>query len=114
MNKNKFNPHREIKIDRIKAHHLALKEKKPELLHNTEAELDHWSGVPWEIKNVKGLARGKAKKNMDKEKIFDIHEDGKLIKVKPETRKDKLSRAFIFMESTKYHEVNGRIKKMKD
>jgi len=63
MNKSIFNAHRDIRIDRVKAHHLALKEKKPELSHNSE--IDHlapYTGVPWEIKNVKGLQKGKIKK----------------------------------------------------
>ena len=67
MNKSIFNSHRDVRIDRVKAHHIALKEQKPELLHNTE--IDHlapYVGVPWEIKNVKGLARGKIKKKIDK------------------------------------------------
>ncbi len=115
MNKSIFNPHRDIRIDRVKAHHLALKEKKQDLQHNTE--IDHlapYVGVPWEIKHVKGLQKGKPKKNMDKEKIFDVHDDGKLIKVKKETRKDKLSRAFIVMDDKKYHEVNGKIRELKN
>ena len=51
---------------------------------------------------------------MDKNKIFDVHQDGKLIKVKKETRKDKLSRAFIVMGDKKFHEVSGKIRELKD
>ena len=114
MNKSIFNPYRDIRIDRVKSHHTYLKEKKPELLHNGEPKTDHWSGVPWELKKVKGLHKGKAKKNLDKERIFDIHNDGKLIKVKKETRKDKLSRAYVFMDNKKFHEINGKYRELKD
>ena len=82
----KFNTHRDIRIDRVKAHHTYLK--------------------PWELKHVKGLQAGKPKKNLKRERIFDTTNDGKPLPKIKETKKEKLSRAFVMMDSKKYHQID--------
>ena len=75
----KFNPHKEIRIDRVKAHHTYLrpKKEKPSFRDTTDYEGD------WE-------------------------HDGKPFKKKKELKKEKLSRAFVMMDDKKYHEIDGR------
>ena len=57
----------------------------------------------------------KEKKKMDntsginKEDIFDTKNDGKPMKKKKVTKKEKDTRAFIMMDGKKFHEVGGKI-----
>jgi len=112
MSLKKFNPYADMRIDKVKAHHMYLR-KKPK--HYTNYELPNeefeelWDDkVPWEIENVKHLCAGKPKPRLDKEKIFDIHNDGKPMKKKKESKKEKDTRAFIMMNGKKYHEIGGK------
>ena len=112
MSLKKFNPWADMRVDRVKAHHMYLK-KKPKIHTNEELPDDEFSdqwdqGVPWEIEHVKHLCAGKPKLRLDKEKIFDIHNDGKPIKKKKESKKEKDTRAFIMMDGKKYHEIGGK------
>lgn len=108
----KFNPHKDIRIDRVKAHHTYLrpKKEKPSFRDTTDWEGDPFGycKAPWEIANVKHLCAGKPKNRLVREKVFDTTDDGKPFKKKKETKKDKLSRAFVMMDSKKYHEIDGR------
>ena len=108
----KFNPHRDIRIDRVKAHHSYLKPKKekPSFRDTTdwEGDYEHNCKAPWEISHVKNLCAGKPKNRLELEKIFDIKDDGKPFKKKKELKKEKLSRAFVMLNEKKYHEIDGR------
>ena len=44
--------------------------------------------------------------------VFDVNQDGKLKKVKKETKAEKLSRAYVMLDSKKYHAINGKFKPM--
>jgi len=106
----KFNAHRDIRIDRVKAHHTYLKPKKVkgQARDDTDWEGD-WQGnlrAPWELSHVKGLQAGKPKKKLDRERIFDTKDDGKSLPKIKETKKEKLSRAFVMMDSKKYHQID--------
>lgn len=110
MSLRKFNPHANMRIDKVKAHHYYLKPQKKKYTNyeiDEEAEL-HRDKVPWEIKHIKNLAAGKKKQTYKKESLFDTNNDGKPIKVKKESRKDKLSRAFIMMDGKKYHSIGSK------
>ena len=59
MSLGKFNAHRDIRIDRVKAHHSYLRPKKEKPMSRDttdyEADYDKQCAAPWEITNVKGL-----------------------------------------------------------
>ena len=42
------------------------------------------------------------------ENIFDVKGDGKLKKVKKETKAQKQSRHYVMCDGKKFHEINGR------
>jgi len=109
---NKFNPQRDIRIDRVRAHHTYLRPPKDPLEHRKIEHKTPLSEVPWEIRNVKHLNAGNPNKKFDKKKIFDYKNDGKPIKVKKQTKAQKMGKAFVMMDSKKYHEVNGKFKPM--
>ena len=108
----KFNPHRDIRIDRVKAHHSYLrpKKEKPSARDTTDWEGDYENqcAAPWEIKNIKNLCAGKPKNRLEREKIFDTKDDGKPFKKKKEPKKERLARAFVMLDNKKYHEIDGR------
>ena len=106
----KFNPHRDVRIDRVKAHVTYLKPKKDPLMHRQLEHKTPLSEVPWELRHIKNFNAGKAKKKLDMDTVFDVKQDGKLKPVKKETRAEKLSRAYVMLDSKKYHEVNGKFK----
>ena len=112
MSTKKFNAHQTIRIDRIKAHQTVLRprKEKPAFRSTTDydAESEGYTKQPWEMKHVKNLGAGKAKKNLKLEKIFDTKNDGKSYVKKKETKHDKLSRAFVMYDSKKFHEIDGR------
>lgn len=111
MSKSKFNAHRDIRIDRVKAHYSYLRPRKPKIHHRDERDYaDYHDAPPWELGAIKNLQKGPPKFNMDKERLFDTKEDGKLLPVKKETRKDKMSRAYIQLNSKKYHSIGSKIK----
>lgn len=111
MSLKKFNAHQDMRIDKVKAHHLYLKPKK-EKMDNTRAlrveDEDCKDKQPWEIGKVKNLCAGKPKPKLDKEKLFDVNNDGKPMKKKKEGKKEKDKRAFIMIDGKKYHEVGGK------
>ena len=111
MSLKKFNAHQDMRIDKVKAHHLYLKPKK-EKMDNTRAlkveDEDAKDKSPWELNNVKHLCAGKPKPKLDKEVLFDTTNDGKPLKKKKETKKEKDTRAFIMCDGKKYHEVGGK------
>jgi hypothetical protein len=108
----KFDEHRGMRIDNVKAHHIYLKPKKPNYTNyeTPEDEYDYLNDnkPPWEIKHVKGLAAGKPKINLKKEKIFDTTGDGKPFVKKKESKKEKDSRAFLMMDGKKYHSIGSK------
>ena len=106
----KFNPHRDVRIDRFKAHVSYLKPKKDPVMHRQLEHKTPMSEVPWEIRHIKNFNAGKAKKKLDMDTVFDVKQDGKLKKVKKETKAEKLSRAYVMLDSKKFHEVNGKFK----
>ena len=106
----KFNPHRDVRIDRVKAHVSYLKPKKDPVNHRQLEHKTPMSEVPWEIRHIKNFNAGKAKKKLDMDTVFDVKQDGKLKKVKKETKAEKLSRAYVMCDSKKFHEVNGKFK----
>ena len=112
MSVKKFNGHQDMRIDKVKAHHLYLKPKKDKF-DNTKAlwnnEQENYDKAPWEITNVKGLCRGKQKPRLDKDKLFDTKNDGLPMKIKKEGKINKLKRAFVMMDGKKYHEVGGQV-----
>ena len=112
MSLKQFNVHKEMRIDRVKAHTMYLKPKK-EKMDNTTAlrvcDEDQQDKAPWEIGKVKNLCAGAKKPNLDKEVIFDTTNDGKPLKKKKEGKKSKDTRAFIMMDGKKYHEIGGKI-----
>ena len=111
MSLRKFDTHRDIRLDRVKAHHTYLKPKKVkgQGRDDTDWEIDAGQNnlkAPWELKHVKGLQAGKPKKNLDRKRIFDTTNDGKPLPKIKETKKEKLSRAFVMMDSKKYHQID--------
>jgi len=112
MSLKKFNPYANMRIDKVKAHHMYLKKKPKEYYNDAMMSIDeedqYDNKVPWEIANVKHLCAGKAKPRIEKEKIFDVLNDGKPLKVKKESKKEKDTRAFYMMDGKKYHEIGGK------
>lgn len=110
MSLKKFNPHSEMRIDRVKAHHSVLKKvkQKRDNLYESDQEVFIEPQQPWEIGKVKNLMAGKPKTNLKKDYIFDTTNNGKGIKKKKETKKEKDSRAFVMLDSKKYHEIGGK------
>ena len=112
MSLGKFNAHRDIRIDRVKAHHSYLRPKKEKPMSRDttdyEGDYDKQCAAPWEITNVKGLCAGKPKNKLEREKIFDINNDGKPFKKKKEPKSERLARAFVMLDSKKFHEIDGR------
>ena len=106
----KFNPHRDVRIDRVKAHVSYLKPKKDPVNHRQLEHKTPMSEVPWEIRHIKNFNAGKAKKKLDMDTVFDVNQDGKLKKVKKETKAQKLSRAYVMCNDKKFHEINGKFK----
>ena len=108
----KFNAYKNIRIDRVKAHHSVLrpKKKKGQARDDTDWEGDHENHMaqPWEIANVKNLCAGKPKKNLKRERIFDTMDDGKPLKVKKESKAAKLKTAFVLCDSKKFHQIDGK------
>jgi len=103
-----FNPHADMRIDKIKAHSSYLKKKK--VLHHTKSEEEYSDSknfIPSELSQFKGLAAGPKKYNTDKNHIFDTKFDGKSIKVKKPTKAQKESRHYIMMDGKKYHSISG-------
>jgi len=111
MSLKKFNGHQDMRIDKVKAHAMYLKKTK-EKMDNTRAltveDEDYKDKQPWEIAKVKHLCAGKPKPKLDKEVLFDTTNDGKPMKKKKETKKEKDTRAFIMCDGKKYHEVGGK------
>ena len=108
----KFNPHRDMRIDRVKAHVSYLKPKKDPVMHRQLEYKTPMSEVPWELRHIKNFNAGKPKKKLDMDTVFDVNQDGKLKKVKKETKAEKLSRAYVMLDSKKFHEINGKFKPM--
>ena len=100
-----FNPHADLRIDKIKAHSFYLKKKKR--INHTKTEDEYVDKPPWELLHIPNLARGTKKYNTDKEHIFDTKFDGKPIKVKKPTKAEKQNRAFIMCDGKKYHSIDG-------
>ena len=62
MSKSKFNPHKEIRIDRVKAHHSYLRPRKPTIHHRDEKDYaDYHDSPPWELGAIKNLQKGPPK-----------------------------------------------------
>tara|TARA_R110002096_G_scaffold433669_2_gene653011 strand:- start:254 stop:586 length:333 start_codon:yes stop_codon:yes gene_type:complete len=108
----KFNPHRDIRIDRVKSHHTYLKPPKDPLVHRAIEYKTPRSEVPWEIRNITNLTAGKPKKKLDMNTVFDLQCDGKTKKVKKESKAFKLKRAYVMCNDKKFHEINGKFKPM--
>ena len=112
MSVKKFNTHQDMRIDKVKAHYMYLKPKKDKF-DNTQALWNNEPQVgdkaPWEITNVKGLCAGKVKPKLDKNKLFDTKNDGLPMKVKKESKNNKLKRAFVMLEGKRYHEIGGQV-----
>ena len=110
MSLKKFNPHADMRIDRVKAHHSVLKKHKQKRDNKYEKDLEIFiePEQPWEIGKVKNLMAGKPKPNLKKDFIFDTKNDGKGIKKKKETKKEKDSRAFVMFDGKKYHEIGNK------
>jgi hypothetical protein len=108
----KFNPHKEIRIDRVKSHHTYLKPPKDPVVHRGLDYKTPRSEVPWEIRHVTNLTAGKPKKKLDMNSVFDVTGDGKTKKVKKESKASKLKRAYVMYKDRKFHEINGRFKPM--
>ena len=108
----KFNAYKNIRIDRVKAHHSVLRPKKKvgQARDDTDWEGDYENHLsqPWEIGHVKNLCAGKPKKNLKRERIFDTMDDGKPLKVKKESKAAKLKTAFVLMDAKKYHQIDGK------
>tara|TARA_R110002020_G_scaffold118361_1_gene270586 strand:- start:57 stop:416 length:360 start_codon:yes stop_codon:yes gene_type:complete len=108
----KFNAYKNIRIDRVKAHHSVIRPKKKK--GQARCDIDYegdWEGhmaQPWEIANVKNLCAGKPKKNLKRERIFDTMDDGKPLKVKKESKAAKMKTAFVMCDSKKFHQIDGR------
>ena len=112
MSLKKFNAHQDMRIDRVKAHHMYLKKEKKKMDNTIGLRVcdeDQEDKQPWEIGKVKNLCQGKPKPKLDKEVIFDTKNDGLPMKKKKEGKKTKDTRAFIMMDGKKYHEVGGQI-----
>ena len=107
----KFNPYKNVRIDRVKAHISYLKPPKQKNSHRDTDYVDK-SDVPLIIRQTPNLMAGKKKTNLDMDKVFDIKEDGKLKKVKKETKAQKLSRHYVMLDGKKYHEINGKFQAM--
>ena len=107
----KFNHHQNIAIDKVRADVKLRKGTKEKPSHRQREYSSHETDQRSEelfFKKVKHLQGGKKKYNTDKDKIFDLKNDGKPIKVKKESKYEKLSRPFVMLNEKKYHEINGK------
>ena len=68
----KFNPHRDVRIDRVKAHVSYLKPKKDPVMHRQLEHKTPMSEIPWEIRHITNFNAGKAKKKLDMDTVFDV------------------------------------------
>ena len=107
----KFNPYKNVRIDRVKAHISYLKPPKEKQSHRDTDYTDK-SDVPLIIRQTPNLMAGKKKTDLDMNKVFDVKEDGKLRKVKKETKAQKLSRHYVMMDGKQYHEIGGKFQAM--
>jgi len=113
MSLKQFNGRADMKINRVKAIQTYIKPKKKKLDNTTSTGINGYNDEstfdeqPWEHKYVKGLQGGKEKPKLEKEKLFDVLQDGKPMKIKKKTKKDKDTRAFIMMNEKKYHSIGG-------
>jgi len=107
---SKFNPHRDMKISKVKAHHMYIKPKKEKLVNNKYMD-DNDSGykdtAPWELSHVKGLGQGVVKTKKKETDVFDMNNDGKPLKTEKKSKVEKESRAFIMHDGKKYHEIGS-------
>ena len=107
----KFNPYKDVRIDRVKAHISYLKPKKQKASHR-DTDYEDKQEIPKIIRQTPGLLAGKKKTDLSMEKVFDVKGDGKLKKVKKETKAQKLSRHYVMCDEKKFHEINGRFQAM--
>ena len=107
----KFNPYKDVRIDRVKAHISYLKPKKEKSSHR-DTDYDDKQDIPNIIRQTPNLLAGKQKTDLSMEKIFDVKNDGKLKKVKKETKAQKLKRHYVMMDGKKFHEINGKFQAM--
>ncbi len=107
----KFNPYKNVRIDRVKAHISYLKPKKEKQSHR-DTDYDDKSDVPLIIRQTPNLMAGKKKTDLNMDKVFDVKQDGKLRKIKKETKAQKLSRHYVICDSKKYHEIGGKFQAM--
>ena len=103
----KFNPHKNMRIDRVKAHMSYLKPKKEKSSHR-DTDYECKQEIPKIIRQTPGLLAGKKKTDTSMDSVFDVKGDGKLKKVKKETKAQKLSRHYVMCNGKKFHEINGR------
>lgn len=107
----KFNPHKNMRIDRVKAHISYLKPKKEKSSHR-DTDYDDKQDIPFIIKQTPGLLAGKKKTDTSMENIFDVKQDGKLRKIKKETKAQKLKRHYVMCNGEKFHQIGGRFQAM--
>ena len=111
MSLKQFNVHKEMRIDRVKAHTMYLKKEKKKMDNTTALRVcdeDQEDKQPWELNKVKNLCAGAEKPKLDKEIIFDTKNDGKPMKKKKVSKKEKDTRAFIMLNDKKYHSIGGQ------
>jgi len=105
-----FNPYKDMKISKVKAHHMYLKPKKEKLINNKymdDDDVGYKDTAPWELSHVKGLGKGVVKLKKKEDAIFDMSGDGKPLKVEKKSKVEKESRAFIMSDGKKFHEIGG-------
>ena len=87
---NKFTPP-PGRISKMKADFFYRQGRKEDLKDDETGET---IGInrPWELKHIKNLGDPKTKLNLSKDRVFDVKNDGKPVKVKKETKSDKLKK----------------------
>ena len=79
------------RISKMKADFFYRQGRKDDLIDDETGEK---MGInrPWEYKHVKNLGNPKVKLDLRKEKVFDIHNDGKPVKKKKEHKNEILKK----------------------
>ena len=105
----KFNPNKDMRVQMEKAHITYRRGDKRKEALMKDANRDGFDCClrPSEFSMVSNLGGGKKKKNIPKEKLFDVKNDGKPFPKKKESKVAKMSRAYYMIDGRKeYHEVS--------
>lgn len=105
---NEFNPNKDMRPQRIKAHVTYTKKNKKKDMAMKDANRDGFDCClrPSEFDLIPNLQQGDKKPLLTKEKLFDTKNDGKPFPKKKESKIAKMARAFYMINGDKqFHQI---------